>query len=69
MLAVSCQQGFNNSKDNSCCLSNVFHLCGSKHVTKEILSLSYKWSICSIREINDLFKVIHRKRLETGHNY
>lgn len=46
ILSVSCQQGFNNSEDNSCCLSNVFHLYGLKHITKEILlSPFYKWSI------------------------
>lgn len=62
VLAVSCQQGFNNNEDNSCCLSNVFHLYGSKSISKEILlSPFYKWSVWNIREISDLFKVIHRK--------
>lgn len=61
MLAMSCQQGFNNNEDNSCCLSNVFHLYGSKHVTKEILLSPFTSGVSEALEINDLFKVIHRK--------
>lgn len=68
MLAVSCQQGFNNNEDNRCCLSNVFDLYALKCVSKNILlSHSCKFSIWIIRELNDLFKVMCRRGFANGH--